>query len=77
MIISDAGPGIADDQMPLLFVPFHTNKPNGTGLGLYVVQEIAAAHQGWIDVSSEPGVGTSFTLNLPISTSDESTVVSD
>jgi PAS domain S-box-containing protein len=69
--ITDTGTGIAADQMPLLFVPFHTTKPDGTGLGLYVVQEVAAAHHGRIDVSSEVSVGTSFTVILPIVRSDE------
>jgi signal transduction histidine kinase len=63
--ITDTGTGIAADQIPLLFVPFHTTKPDGTGLGLYVVQEVAAAHHGRVTVSSEMGVGTSFTLILP------------
>jgi len=67
LTITDTGNGIADEQLPLLFVPFHSNKPNGAGLGLYIVQEIAAAHDGWIDVSSELGAGASFTLTLPVS----------
>jgi PAS domain S-box-containing protein len=66
LTITDTGNGIAADQLPLLFVPFHTTKTEGTGLGLYVVQEIAAAHDGWIDVSSEVDVGTSFILTLPL-----------
>jgi len=70
--ITDTGTGIAADQIPLLFVPFHTTKPEGTGLGLYVVQEVAAAHHGRVTVSSEMGVGTSFTLILPVWNADES-----
>jgi PAS domain S-box-containing protein len=70
--ITDTGTGIAADQIPLLFVPFHTTKPEGTGLGLYVVQEVAAAHHGRVTVSSEMGVGTSFTLILPVWHADES-----
>jgi len=73
LTITDTGAGIAADQIPLLFVPFHTSKPDGTGLGLYVVQEVAAAHHGRIDVSSELGVGTSFTVTLPMWKLDENT----
>jgi signal transduction histidine kinase len=64
--VSDTGNGIAEDQLPLLFVPFHTTKSDGTGLGLYVVQEILAAHHGGIVVASVPGAGTAFTLTLPL-----------
>lgn len=62
--ISDTGCGIPPEQLPLLFSPLHTTKPEGTGLGLYLVREIVVAHQGDITVSSEPGVGTTFTLTL-------------
>jgi PAS domain S-box-containing protein len=71
LTISDTGNGIAEDQLPLLFVPFHTTKPSGTGLGLYVVQEIAIAHDGWVEVTSEVGVGSSFTVTLPIFEPDD------
>jgi PAS domain S-box-containing protein len=70
--ISDTGSGIPEEQLPLLFTPFHTTKPEGTGLGLYVVQEIVAAHEGEIAVTSEPGVGTTFTVTLPLVTADAS-----
>lgn len=64
--VSDTGNGISEDQLPLLFVPFHTTKSEGTGLGLYVVHEIIAAHNGAIEVASAPGEGTTFTLTLPL-----------
>jgi signal transduction histidine kinase len=51
--------------MPLLFTPLRTTKPQGTGLGLFVVQEILAAHGGTVAVESARGVGTTFTLTLP------------
>jgi signal transduction histidine kinase len=68
--VSDTGRGIPQDELRLLFTPFHTTKPQGTGLGLYVVQEIIAAHGGDIEVSSEPGQGATFTITLPLATSD-------
>jgi signal transduction histidine kinase len=64
--VQDTGLGIPADQLPLLFTPFHSTKAEGTGLGLHVVQEIVAAHEGLIAVASEPGVGTRFTITLPL-----------
>jgi PAS domain S-box-containing protein len=65
--IQDTGAGITPEQSPLLFTPFHSTKPNGTGLGLYVVQQIITAHEGEIAVSSTSARGTTFTIKLPIS----------
>lgn len=65
LAIGDTGQGIPAEQLPLLFTPFHTTKPEGTGLGLYVVQEIVATHGGTIEVASEPGRGTTMTITLP------------
>ena len=67
--IIDTGVGIPDEQMPLLFSPLHTTKAEGTGLGLYLVKEIVAAHGGDIAVSSQLGVGTTFTIMLPLEVS--------
>jgi len=63
--MSDTGCGIPPEQMALLFSPLHTTKPEGTGLGLYLAQEIITAHDGEIAVTSEPEVGTTFLLILP------------
>lgn len=63
--LTDTGCGIAPEQMALLFSPLHTTKLEGTGLGLYLVREIVSAHDGDIAVTSEPGVGTTFTITLP------------
>jgi PAS domain S-box-containing protein len=69
--VSDTGRGIPEDQFPLLFIPFHTTKPEGTGLGLYVVQQIIHAHEGEIAVTSEP-TSTTFTITLPLAGADTS-----
>lgn len=66
LAVQDSGDGIPEDQLPQLFVPFHTTKPEGTGLGLYVVQEILAAHGGAITLNSLCGRGTTCTLTLPL-----------
>lgn len=64
--IRDTGCGIPTEQLPLLFSPLHTTKPEGTGLGLYLAREIVTAHQGEITVTSEPDRGTIFTVTLPL-----------
>ena len=63
--VIDTGCGIPADQLPKLFRPFHTTKTNGHGLGLAIARKIITAHGGTIDVQSEPGRGTKFTIRLP------------
>ncbi|VTU01316.1 histidine kinase : Signal transduction protein OS=uncultured planctomycete GN=HGMM_F12C05C13 PE=4 SV=1: HisKA: HATPase_c [Gemmataceae bacterium] len=63
--VIDTGQGVPADQLPKLFRPFHTTKPNGHGLGLATTRKIVLAHGGTIDVQSEPGRGTKFTVRLP------------
>jgi signal transduction histidine kinase len=65
LAVCDSGQGIPAEQLPLLFTPFHTTKAEGTGLGLYVVQEIVGTHGGTIEVTSEPNRGTTVTMTLP------------
>lgn len=64
--VSDQGPGIDPEHLPHLFEPFYTTKAvgEGTGLGLAVAQAIVEEHGGWIDVTSEPGSGSRFTVWL-------------
>jgi PAS domain S-box-containing protein len=61
----DSGPGISPDDIAHLFEPYHTTRQDGTGLGLMVVQRIVRDHGGEIDVQSQPGSGTTFTVFLP------------
>ena len=63
--VIDNGKGIDPEDLPKLFRPFHTTKPGGTGLGLPTTRKIIQAHGGEIDVQSEPGRGTKFTIRLP------------
>jgi PAS domain S-box-containing protein len=65
--VTDQGPGIPADLLGKIFDPFFTTKPNGNGLGLSTVQSIVKNHEGFIDVESEPGLGTSFIIYLPAS----------
>jgi signal transduction histidine kinase len=71
--ISDTGHGMTPETRARLFTPFFTTKPRGqgTGLGLSVSQSIIARHQGRIEVESEPGKGTTFTVSLPITEPEE------
>jgi signal transduction histidine kinase len=63
--VSDTGKGIAPQDIPDIFDPFHTTKGSGTGLGLAIVQCIIAKNKGNIEVTSELTKGTTFTLTLP------------
>ena len=63
--VIDTGTGIDPDTMTKLFRPFHTTKPGGTGLGLPTARKIIRAHGGDLEVASEPGHGTKFTIRLP------------
>jgi len=68
--VQDTGSGIPAEHLGQIFEPLYTTKPGGTGLGLYIVQEIVAAHEGQITVESVAGQGTTFTLTLPRTPSD-------
>ncbi len=62
----DNGSGIALEDFTRIFEPYHTTKKEGSGLGLMIVQRIIQDHGGRIDVHSEPGKGTTFTVFLPL-----------
>ncbi|MBY0215941.1 ATP-binding protein [Paenibacillus illinoisensis] len=64
--ITDTGSGIPDNALADIFNPFYTTKEEGTGLGLALCQKIAHDHHGEITVRSEVGVGSTFTLELPV-----------
>ena len=64
--IKDNGPGIPDKIIDRLFQPFATQgKTGGTGLGCAIAKQYVEAHQGKITVTSNPGAGTEFVLNIP------------
>jgi len=61
----DTGVGMPPDVVARIFRPFYSTKPGGTGLGLATTRKIIEAHGGTIDVLSQVGKGTKFTLTLP------------
>jgi signal transduction histidine kinase len=70
--VGDSGVGIQPEIMDRLFEPFFTTRPagKGTGLGLSVSYGIIASHGGYIDVASQEGAGSRFTIYLPVAPSD-------
>ncbi len=63
--IKDSGCGIPEENLKMLFTPFFTTKPNGSGLGLPVTRKIIEEHQGTIRVESKIGQGAKFRVYLP------------
>jgi PAS domain S-box-containing protein len=64
--VEDTGSGIAPEHTTQIFEPLYTTKSGGTGLGLYIVQEVVAAHGGHVAVQSTVSSGTTFTITLPL-----------
>jgi two-component system sensor histidine kinase HydH len=64
--VCDNGPGLSAQTMTNLFVPFHTTKSGGTGLGLPISQRIVQNHQGAIEVGRSGDDGARFTVLLPV-----------
>ncbi len=65
LIIRDTGSGIKPENIHRIFEPFHTTKPQGTGLGLAVTHKILQAHEARISVESVEGQGTKFVIEFP------------
>lgn len=66
--IRDDGAGISVENQQRIFDPFFTTRPDGTGLGLAVVQSVVLSHQGKLTVASAPGEGSCFYILLPLLT---------
>ena len=72
VIVQDNGNGIPEDQLAKVFNPGFTTKKDGAdaGLGLSIVKELIESYQGELSVSSQPGVGTAFTFDLPLASAN-------
>jgi signal transduction histidine kinase len=74
--VSDHGPGIPPSELPHIFEPFYRGAEaidkqiHGNGLGLSLVRRIVAAHGGRVSVSTKPGAGSAFTIELPVAQAD-------
>jgi len=64
--ISDTGPGIQENRLNDIFLPFNTRKSKGTGLGLAICKRIAEDHNGSIEANNNDSVGATFTVILPL-----------
>jgi len=64
--VADNGPGIPEQDLPKIFLPFYTTKSDGTGLGLAVVQKVALQHGGSIEARNRAPGGAEFLLWLPL-----------
>jgi two-component system, cell cycle sensor histidine kinase and response regulator CckA len=75
--VHDDGQGMDAATLARVFEPFFTTKADGTGLGLAVVHGVVERHEGFLDAESKPGVGTSISVYLPVSTEARPAVKSD
>lgn len=63
--VTDTGAGISPEDLDRIFTPYYSTRPGGTGFGLPTVRRIVQEHRGTLEVHSEPGRGTRFTIHLP------------
>ena len=71
--VSDTGPGIPSEELDKIFTPFYRSPyekrvAQGMGLGLSIARDLVEAHQGRLEVQSQPGLGSQFTVWLPLTT---------
>jgi two-component system, OmpR family, sensor histidine kinase BaeS len=74
--VSDTGPGLSEEEQTRILMPFYRSQtgrrfPQGMGLGLPIASALAAAHGGRLDIESTPGLGSDFTIWLPLHIEDE------
>ena len=64
--VGDSGPGIPPERLASIFDPYFTTKPEGSGLGLWIAQQIVMAHGGGLEARNAPGGGAVFAMTLPV-----------
>jgi len=69
--VTDTGSGIAREDLDRIFQPYYSTRADGTGLGLPAVRRIVTEHKGTLEVHSEVGRGTRFTIHLPPAEEEE------
>lgn len=73
LTVTDTGPGISDAEQSKVFDAYFSKRRGGTGLGLAMTRRIAREHGGRIELASEVGKGSSFSIVLPLQSSEPST----
>jgi signal transduction histidine kinase len=73
LLVKDTGYGVPQEHLRRIFDPYFTTKENGTGLGLALVQYIANAHDGWVEVESQKGTGSTFIFSIPFGSTKDVT----
>ncbi|SDH52343.1 two-component system, sensor histidine kinase FlrB [Vibrio xiamenensis] len=71
--VQDSGPGVPPELQSKIMEPFFTTRSQGTGLGLAVVQMVCRAHDGRLELYSEPGEGACFTVCIPVERNTQAT----
>jgi signal transduction histidine kinase len=71
LLLKDTGYGIPRELERRIFYPYFTTKENGTGLELALMQYVANAHNGWVDVESQEGSVTTFIFSVPLHGHDQ------
>jgi len=66
--VADNGPGIPPDKLASVFDPYFTTKAEGSGLGLWIAQQIVTAHGGALSAQNRAARGALFTMRLPLKT---------
>src|SRR5262249_8653551 len=66
VVIQDTGEGMPPERLARIFEPFFTTRSAGTGLGLAIARKAIEGHGGGIRVDSEPGIGTTVTMTVPL-----------
>jgi len=64
--VNDDGPGIPPEKLAAIFEPYYTTKSEGSGLGLWIAQQIATAHGGSLQAQNGPAGGAVLTMRLPL-----------
>ena len=70
--VCDSGPGISPERLGAIFEPYFTTKPEGSGIGLWIAQQIIIAHGGTIQAANAPAGGAVFTICLPLPRAEKS-----